>query len=355
MKTKIIFKTIAIILLSVLVLSFFARLTNIDFFGSSGNSKPSNKPTPEEPFVPSEFGGHTALYMDFTDKYTADGNWYKSETINPYTETNQNLYLASNNGINVSVTSGENGSVVFSHTSEDVYDTSKVSDPYAILDNRVFSTYDKKINYLDSRVSDYKCITLDIDVDLGENFTDHTLTIRPLWRDVNNKIIYRSTVNGIGFCPFRVKDGYYVQKDGYSYSHDIANNKFHLTIVVRELYTDYITCEYYVDGSYFMSTEQNSQNIIPNEAVKLTGLRVGISGDTSSESEFSVSVDNLVINYFDKDYSGDIDRLLNSENEDLYKNSDTVLGQNNNEIFKNNFLNKGSNLPPEDKERGEEE
>ena len=355
MKVTIISKTIAIFLLVVLVLSFFARLTDIDFFGSSGNSKPSDKPTPEEPFVPSEFGGHTALYMDFTDKYTADGNWYKSESINPYTETNQNLYLASSNGINVSVTSEKNGAVVFSHTSEDVYDTSKVSDPYAILDNRVFSTYDNKINYLDSYISDYKCITLDIDVDLGESFNDHMLTVRPLWRDVDNKIIYSSALKGIGFCPFRVKDGYYVQRDGYSYPQDIASNKFHLTVVVYEEFTNYIVCDYYVDGSYFMSTEQSSQNVIPNEAVKLTGLRVGISGDTSSESEFSVSVDNFIINYFDKDYSGEIDRLFDSENVDLFKNSDTVLGQNNNEVFKNNFLNKGSNLRLEDNEQGEEE
>ena len=297
-------------------------------------------------FVPGEFGGKTALYSDFSEEYVKDGNWAVSNKLNPYTDMNQNMYFASNNGIEVYSTSGENGALYFSHNSADSYDTSKVPDPYAIFDNRIFTTYNGNVNYLDCRVSDKKAFTMDIDVELSENVKSHTLTIRPLWRDANNSIIYRSNINGTGFLPLRIKDGKVLDAFG-SPTVSVPEN-FHVTVVVFERY-GIILANYYIDGVCVLDTCQNDNLVIPSSAVKFSGLRFGISGDTSYNEAFEVKVDNIIINVFEKDYSGDIDKLVNANCilENLNYNSDTVLGQSNNKIFEDNFNNKGVNANEE--------
>ena len=329
----------------VLILCFGLLLSSISALGSLSdyiklpNAEEDNQNIIED-FVPQEFGGHTALYSDFSEVYVGNGNWYVSDVINPYTNMNQNMYFASNNGIDVYSTSGDNGSIIFEHKSNNPFNTSVISDPYAIVDNRIFSTYNNTVNYLDSSVADYLCITLDVDVSLPENFDGHTFTIRPLWRDKDNKIIYRSAVSGYGFCPFRVQDGYALGIDGEQIL-EVSNN-FHLTVIV---YSDNgnIVCDYYVDGKLVLNTYQGNDLIIPSIVTKLTGLRIGLSGNTANNDEFIISVDNAIINYFDKNYDGDISKALNSSTVDLNYNSDTVLGQKNNDIFKINFQNKGVN------------
>lgn len=295
-------------------------------------------------YTPGTFGGHTALYSDFSETYTSinGGNWYASDIINPYTGKVQNSYFCTNNGVNVGAVSGPDGHVYLCHKSEDVYDTTKAADNYAVLDNRVFGIYDNTVNYLDCFIVDKKAFTMDIDVTVSDTFNDHILTIRPMWRNELNKVINRDA--NIGFLPFRYKDGYALSAEGDNIKY--CGDSFHVTVVVYcyDPESGYVACDYYVNGEFVLNTCMGIETVIPRSAVKFSGLRVGVSTDYSNTNEFDVKLDNLVINYFDKDYEGEIDELFKGRTDvDLNYNSDCVLGQRDYEIFQDNFKNKGVN------------
>ncbi len=268
-KIKAVVVSVAFVLLSLLLVGIFFQLRAL----SSNSSE--------------EFGGETVLYVDF-DKPSS------VKTVSGFRVKLDYGILYRKLG---SFTEGD-GTFTYTIPANSA-DTGNGVDPCMNFD------------FGKTSIDSYSVMTMDFDVEICSD-SGASLYFNCDFRDENNTG-YSNTDAQLVYCNGKL----YLNSSKMKEIDKCESDTFHITYIINDEKT-----LIYLDGR-FLCEAPCSYNA---GATGFTGFRMGILNTTEKSSDFVVALDNLVINKFDVDYTGNIQKLFANPDVLLKKNSDTIFG-----------------------------